>query len=266
MAEHRKKLSFHIPLKEDEAAKAVRFFDGCKMALDHCKHSSVDANAIYENPETVPPDLVDQLKRIDPCRLGSPGFLVSYEKTGHLWIRHDESANLEFLTRYLSEVVQETGLQEWGFEYSDDCSQPYVGAFGGGVMLITKQGMEHFRTYDMLCILQRMNEQRKALAHGLDPRRHRILESADQVTNGMGLLSPLPSGFALSEMDLEKFGKLRSWLEEALYAAGASPGGGSGIGMGQADVDIELKGSRYNVSIRPLPADDEEDDDDSCED
>jgi hypothetical protein len=62
-----------------------------------------------------------------------------------------------------------------------------------------------------------------------------------------------PFGVSLPEMDVEAFLNMREWLEKALYAAGAKPGGGSGIGLGQADIDIELDGCRYNVSIKPLP-------------
>jgi hypothetical protein len=154
MAKHGIKMSFNLPIIEENGVKAIRLLDACKTALDNYKAFSLDVKAIYENPEIVPPDLVEQVKRIDPCELGESGIIVSYEGTGQLWVRHDESANLKFLNRYLWEVLQESGIEAWGFEYSDDCSEPYVGAFGGGVIVITKGQVRQFLTYDMLCMLQ----------------------------------------------------------------------------------------------------------------
>ena len=180
MAKHKKKLSFHLPIKEEDAIKAIRLMDACKTALDH-PDCPFDVNAIYENPQIVPSDLVEQVNRIDPCQLGDPGIIVSYEKTGNLWIRHDQSANLGFLMRYLGEVLNGSDLESRGFEYSDDCSEPYVGAFGGGVMFITKHQAAHFSTYEMLCMLERMvNEQRDSALPGLDPQKQTKQEGASQ--------------------------------------------------------------------------------------
>jgi hypothetical protein len=130
-------MSFNLPITEENGVKAVRLLDVCKAALDNYT-SSLDVHAIYEDPKIVPPDLVEQVKRIDPCQLGESGIIVSYEETGQLWVRHDKLANLKFLNRYLWEVLQQSGQEVWGFEYSDDCSESYVGAFGGGVIIIRK--------------------------------------------------------------------------------------------------------------------------------
>jgi hypothetical protein len=155
MATYGIKTSFELPITKEAGVKAIRLLDACRAALDNRKAFSLDVNGIYDDPERVPPDLVEQVRRIDPCPLGNPGFIVSYEETGQLWVRHEKSANLQFLIRYLQEVLQETGLGVWGFEYSADCSEPYVGAFGGGAIVITEHRARQFLTYDMLCILER---------------------------------------------------------------------------------------------------------------
>ncbi len=54
-----------------------------------------------------------------------------------LWISDDDNGDVESVITFvlrLAEKLDLTGL--WGFEYSNTCSRPRLGAFGGGAQVI----------------------------------------------------------------------------------------------------------------------------------
>jgi hypothetical protein len=56
----------------------------------------------------------------------------------HIWA--DENGNTEDVVTFLSELLDQPHYKErtLGFSYSYTCSQPEVGAFGGGAVKVTK--------------------------------------------------------------------------------------------------------------------------------
>ena len=163
MTEYQAKLSFTLPLTEEQAAFAFRLLDACKTAILNWDGDPSTLNTIYDNNELVPADLVDHVKRIDPCSIGDPGIIVSYEEMGSLWIRHDRSANLPFLLAYLKEIMRAyEDVEPRGFEWCCDCSGPHVGAFGGGAAMVSKDDSVDLSTHDLLPILDGMLAERRA--------------------------------------------------------------------------------------------------------
>jgi hypothetical protein len=58
-------------------------------------------------------------------------------KSSVLWIRDDESGNVEAATAFILRLAEELNLSGlWGFEHSNTCSRPRLDAFGGGATVI----------------------------------------------------------------------------------------------------------------------------------
>ena len=54
-----------------------------------------------------------------------------------LWIRDDEHGDIEQVISFLLRLAEELDLSGlWGLEYSNTCSRPRLGAFGGGAHVI----------------------------------------------------------------------------------------------------------------------------------
>jgi hypothetical protein len=68
------------------------------------------------------------------------GFDLSVQdspESGALWIHDDESGDVEAVTAFILRLAEELDLSGlWGFEHSNACSRPRLGAFGGGATVI----------------------------------------------------------------------------------------------------------------------------------
>ncbi|RKY28757.1 MAG: hypothetical protein DRP83_00270 [Planctomycetota bacterium] len=70
---------------------------------------------------------------------GWPGFSYSFEDAGKaLWIYSDEYANVENLGAFLHSFMKVTGRKDYiAVTWAETCDKPRIGAFGGGVLLVT---------------------------------------------------------------------------------------------------------------------------------
>jgi hypothetical protein len=147
MADHYdtyKHVSFLVPLTKEQADWAERLFDACDEALmAFMQAGRSDSEAIYNKVEFVPADLAEPVKRIDPCRGGiGEGVLLSYEEESYggdgLWICDSQWVNVEFIAAWLKEIMRKFDIDdEWGFQWSLNCSSPSV-VHGGGACIVTK--------------------------------------------------------------------------------------------------------------------------------
>ena len=68
------------------------------------------------------------------------GFDLSLQdgpKSSVLWIRDDESGDVEAVTAFILRLPEELDLYGlWGFEHSNTCSRPRLDAYGGGAHVI----------------------------------------------------------------------------------------------------------------------------------
>ena len=68
------------------------------------------------------------------------GFDLSLQdgpETSVLWVRDDESGNVEAVAAFILRLAEEFDLSGlWGFEHSNTCSSPRLDAFGGGAHVI----------------------------------------------------------------------------------------------------------------------------------
>ena len=68
------------------------------------------------------------------------GFDLSHQDgpgSGVLWIRDDESGDVEAVIAFVLRLAEKLDLSGlWGFEHSNTCSRPCLDAFGGGAHLI----------------------------------------------------------------------------------------------------------------------------------
>ena len=56
---------------------------------------------------------------------------------GLLWIRDDDSGDIESLIAFVLRLAEELDLSGlWGFDYANTCSRPRIDAFGGGAHVI----------------------------------------------------------------------------------------------------------------------------------
>ena len=63
--------------------------------------------------------------------------LLEGPESGVLWIRDDESGDVEAVTVFILRLTEELDLSGlWGFEHSNTCSRPRLDAFGGGAHVI----------------------------------------------------------------------------------------------------------------------------------
>jgi hypothetical protein len=153
MTSYSKKLSFMVPLTKEETAFAKRLLKACKSVV---RRATWDANktkleSIYKK---VPADLRDHVRNIAPNPMCGIGIVASYEEADEddeagMWVRHDESANIEFLPLWLREIIRKFGRPDAiGFEWCCDCASPVLGAFGGGGCVVTKDGWNWLDTGD----------------------------------------------------------------------------------------------------------------------
>lgn len=92
---------------------------------------------------------IAELSREDDDNL-SPGVVC--EKRGdHLWIRHDETADVDELMERLQAVMKHFDIVgPWGFMWSGDCSRPLIDAYGGGACAITQTDITSVNTHEWL--------------------------------------------------------------------------------------------------------------------
>jgi hypothetical protein len=68
------------------------------------------------------------------------GFDLSVQdgrKSSVLWLRDDESGDVEAVIAFVLRLAEELNLSGlWGFEHSTTCSRPRMDAFGGGAHVI----------------------------------------------------------------------------------------------------------------------------------
>jgi hypothetical protein len=68
-----------------------------------------------------------------------------------LWLRSDESANVEALGEIVAEWLDRTGQDRGiGIEYANTCSKLRPDGFGGGAMWITREGVESMNSQGWL--------------------------------------------------------------------------------------------------------------------
>ena len=81
----------------------------------------------------------------DECLMG---YGVSITKEGpDLWFHTDESFEVSYAAWLIERTLKKFDLDAAiGFEWSGDCSKPRVDAFGGGAVIITKDGQEYVNT------------------------------------------------------------------------------------------------------------------------
>ena len=74
------------------------------------------------------------------------GVLVSKGPLS-LWIRSDESVQVEALATIIQSYLRRFDIQEGvGFEYAFTCSRPRLDAYGGGACYVTQKGLRWMTT------------------------------------------------------------------------------------------------------------------------
>jgi hypothetical protein len=80
---------------------------------------------------------------------------------GRLWVTDQESVDVCLLAERLQAIMRHFDIEgRGGFEYSEDCSKPRLGAYGGGACVITKDSIEPFHSSRWL--RDRLSEDDKA--------------------------------------------------------------------------------------------------------
>ena len=143
MTDQIKQLSFRLELTKEESLFAKRLLHACEalVAAAGFYGDRSDLQAIYADPKSVPADLVEHVRRIDPIRYGRAGISVSpftdlvygehsclTIRNGHfvddfpgsgLWVCHEGTANVGFVAAWLQEVIRKFGqLEPIGFQWS----------------------------------------------------------------------------------------------------------------------------------------------------
>jgi hypothetical protein len=71
--------------------------------------------------------------------------------TAWLWIRNDESVDIDALCARLQTIMRRFDVNgRWGFSWSQDCSAPRVDAYCGGACIISQTQIEEISTRDWL--------------------------------------------------------------------------------------------------------------------
>jgi hypothetical protein len=152
-----RQLCFIVELTKEESEFAERLLHALDAVSD-AADARDDYAAIYAEPEIVPADLYEHVRRIDPMGF-SPNIVVEYVNDG-LWVLGGELglANPTIVAAWLREILRKFGRPEAvGFEWSDDCTSPHTKAFGGGACVVTKERTSWLDTREW------MNEQLKNL-------------------------------------------------------------------------------------------------------
>ena len=69
--------------------------------------------------------------------------------TAWLWIRNDESVDIDALCARLQTIMRRFDVNgRWGFSWSQDCSAPRVDAYCGGACIISQTQIEEISTRD----------------------------------------------------------------------------------------------------------------------
>jgi hypothetical protein len=75
------------------------------------------------------------------------GCTITLQEESSLWIRSDESANVEALADWLEIVVSHMNWNPIYFTWSNTCSKKCTDSFDGGAVVITKDG-QHWMNSD----------------------------------------------------------------------------------------------------------------------
>ena len=80
------------------------------------------------------------------------GFQLDKEEgKPHLWFHDEESGTPSHAAEFLQVVLEKFEIDEpVGFCWSDDCDKPALDTFGGGAMIVTRQGFHWMNTYEWL--------------------------------------------------------------------------------------------------------------------
>ncbi len=127
MTDYRKELAFYVPMSTEQSAFAIRLNDAGESG----------------NFDGLPEEIHD-LDLLTMCTFRYDAEAECLE------IYSEESADVENLAVLLQLVQTHFGLQEpIAFEYAMTCSRPRTGAFGGGVMMVTKNEIKSIDTSDL---------------------------------------------------------------------------------------------------------------------
>jgi hypothetical protein len=94
---------------------------------------------------------IAELTRIDEDDDNPPPGVVCEKQGDHLWISHDETADIDCLGERLQTVMKHFDIVgPWGFVWSSDCSAPRTDAYGGGACVITQTDITSVNTHEWL--------------------------------------------------------------------------------------------------------------------
>jgi len=101
----------------------------------------------------------DLFKSIASESGGTIGVATSIETDGeqsYLWIRHDESADVEAVAHILQDWLVETGSDKaLQFEWANTASKPRLDSYGGGAVHITAGNIDWMNTSMWLSAMRR---------------------------------------------------------------------------------------------------------------
>lgn len=123
------------------------------MANNYCQFSEMIACEGIQKEA-----LLERLVEADDAEEG-PACEYEADKDG-VWIHSEDNCNLEMLVGILACWQKDYGLEDaLGLTWSNTCSAPRLGEFGGGGVVIHK-GEEHWIDVTMWC-LNKINEVEK---------------------------------------------------------------------------------------------------------
>lgn len=130
--------SFIVPLPEPASAWAIHLYDSMEKLLD-------GGNVEDPELEVIAKSLLASMDR----RIGFQ--LDQEEGKPHLWFHDEESGTPSHAAEFLQVILEKFEIDEpVGFCWSDDCDKPALDTFGGGAMIVTRQGFHWMNTYEWL--------------------------------------------------------------------------------------------------------------------
>lgn len=153
--------SFIVPLPEPAIAWAIHLYDSMEKLLD-------GGNVEDPELEVIAKSLLASMDR----RIG---FLLDQEEgKPHLWFHDEESGTPSYVAEFLQVVLEKFEINEpVGFCWSDDCDKPALDTFGGGAMIVTRQGFHWMNTYEWLA------KSMETISQETAEQRLRVLEYVD---------------------------------------------------------------------------------------
>ena len=130
-----------------------RFLDGCR-----------------EDPEAIPKEVAQVLE-------GTVGYDAAVEDAaitvnamfslngpdGNLYVYAEESGDVELVGRVLYEMLKAAGSDQiLALEWAETCSRGRPGEFGGGVLVVSREGTDYETTGEMRQRLERKIQRKRA--------------------------------------------------------------------------------------------------------